>query len=76
MSSLVTQMIVAEKYGVRLNMEQLAAVLKLTVPSLYNQVSSGKLQIPTYMDQGKRWADYRAVADYLDDCADKATAAI
>jgi len=38
-SSLVTQMIVAEKYGVRLNMEQLASVLKLTVPSLYNSTT-------------------------------------
>jgi len=28
------------------------------------------------MDQGKRWADYRAVADYLDECAGRAAAAI
>lgn len=45
------------------------------MPSIY-QVSCGKLQIPTYMDQGKRWADYRAVANYLDKCAERAAAAI
>lgn len=75
MSSLVTQMIVAEKYGPRLGMDQLAEVLGLTKPSLYNQISAGTFPIATYKDSGKTWADYRDVADYLDACRERAVKA-
>jgi hypothetical protein len=67
--SLVTQAFVVEKYGIRLNTEQLAEVLGITKPALYNQISAGTCAVPTYVDGGKRWADYRAVAQHLDDCA-------
>jgi predicted DNA-binding transcriptional regulator AlpA len=67
--SLVTQAFVVEKYGIRLNTEQLADVLGITKPALYNQISAGTCPVPTYLDGGKRWADYRAVAQHLDDCA-------
>jgi predicted DNA-binding transcriptional regulator AlpA len=70
--SLVTQMIVAEKYGVRLGMEQLAEAIGMTKPAIYNAVSSGRFAIPTYIDGGKRWADYRDVAAHLDACREKA----
>lgn len=72
MSSLVTQMIVAEKYGLRLSMDELAQVLKLTKVALYNQISAERCPIVTYTEAGKRWADYRAVADYIDACATRA----
>lgn len=70
--SLVTQMIVAEKYGARLNVEQLAAVLCLTKVAIYNQISGDKFPIPTYKDAGKTFADYRDVAAYLDECRERA----
>jgi predicted DNA-binding transcriptional regulator AlpA len=72
--SLVTQMIVAERYGVRLGMEQLAEAIGMTKPAIYNAVSAGKFPIPTYIDGGKRWADYRDVAAHLDACHEKAKA--
>ena len=31
-------------------------------------ISDGKFSIPTYIDGGKRWADYRDVAAYIDHC--------
>lgn len=66
--SLVTQMLVAETFGVRLNMDQLAEVLSIAKSSLYNQVSAGTCPVKTYLDGGKRYADYRDVADHLDSC--------
>lgn len=72
MSSLVTQMIVAERYGLRLTVEQLAAVLGLSKGAVYNQVSAGSFPVPTYVDGGKRWADYRDVAKHIDACRETA----
>jgi hypothetical protein len=73
--SLVTQMLVFEKYGLRLRPEQLAEVLGVTKPTLYNQFSGGTCPIPTYLENGKRYADYRDVAAYLDACRERATCA-
>ena len=75
MSSLVTQMIVAEKYGLRLSIEQLASVLGISKGTVYNQLSAETFPLTTYIDNGKRWADYRDVAEYLDGCRDRARAA-
>lgn len=75
MSSLVTQMIIAEKYGPRLSVEQLASVMGLSKGAVYNQVSAGTFPVITYVDSGKRWADYRDVAEHLDKCRDTARAA-
>lgn len=74
MSSLVTQMIVAEKYGLRLSMEQLASVLGISKGTVYNQLSAETFAIPTYLDSGRRWADYRDVANHLDKCHELAKA--
>jgi hypothetical protein len=65
-------MIVAEKFGLRLGMDDLAKALGMTKGAIYNAVSAGTFPVPTYMDAGKRWADYRAVADHLDACAERA----
>lgn len=75
MSSLVTQMIVTEKYGLRLNTAQIAEVLGITKAAVLNKVSDGTMPIKTYMDAGKRWADYRDVAEHLDACRQRATLA-
>ena len=72
--SLVTQMIVVERYGARLNVEQLAHLLGLTKVAIYNQISAEKFPIPIYKDAGKTFADYRDVAAYLDDCRERARA--
>ena len=72
MSSLVTQMIVVEKYGMRLDSKQLAALLNITPGALLNRISDGDLPIPTYKDGGKRFADYRDVAEYIDNCRSRA----
>jgi hypothetical protein len=64
--SLVTQAFIVEKYGLRLNAEKLAEVLGITKPALYNQISAGTCPVKTYIEAGKRWADYRDVAAYFD----------
>jgi hypothetical protein len=66
---LVTQAFIVERFGIRLNTAQLAEVLGITKAALYNQISSGTCPVKTYLDEGKRWADYRAVAQHLDYCA-------
>ena len=70
--SLLTQALVVERYGLRLTVEKIAEVLGVTKGTLYNQFSAGTCPIPTYLDQGKRYADYRDVADYLDQCRQRA----
>ncbi len=73
--SLVTQMMVAERYGIRLGVEQIAEVLGVKKSSIYARICDGSLGIPTYTDIGKTWADYRDVAAYLDRCRESARAA-
>lgn len=66
MSVLVTQMIIAERYGVRLDTRQLAEVLGLKEGTIRNRISARSFPIPTYQDGGRRWADCRDVAEYLE----------
>lgn len=66
MSILVTQMILAERYGVRLDTKQLADALGLKEGTIRNQISARTFKIPTYEDSGRRWADCRDVAEYLE----------
>lgn len=70
--SLITQAFVVERYGLRLSVEQLAAVLGLSKGAVYNQISAGTMPVKTYLDGGKRWADYRDVAEHLDACHQQA----
>lgn len=72
MSSLVTQMVLVEKYGLRLTVEQLAEVLGRSKGTVYNQISAGSFEIHTFVDGNKRFADYRDVAEYLDACRGRA----
>ena len=72
--SLVTQMIVAQKYGVRLTVDDLAAEFKRAKSTVYNEISAGTFPVPTYVDGNKRYAHYSDVAAYLDSCAAKARA--
>lgn len=72
--SLMTEAIIAEKYGMRLSIEKLSEVMGLARNTIYNQVAQGVFQVPTYVDGGKRWADYRDVATYFDACRARAAA--
>lgn len=74
MSSLVTQMIIVERYGTRVSMDQLAKELGLSRGTIYNQIAAGSFVIPTFLDCGKRWADYRDVAAHVDTCRSRAKA--
>jgi len=65
-SGLLTQVMIAERYGLRLSMDQLAELLGVAKKTLYNQVSAGSCPVPTYVDQGKRWCDYRDAAAHFD----------
>lgn len=71
--SLLTQAMIFEKYGPRLDIEKLSDVTGLKKPTIYNQLSAGTFPIKTYLDGGKRWADFRDVAEHLDSCRDRAS---
>jgi len=64
--SLLTYTYLVEKHGLRVNLETLANILDSTAANLRRKISEETFEIPTYMDGGKRWADVRDVADYLD----------
>ena len=70
--SLMTEAIVAEQYGLRLTVDQLGEAIGLARNTIYNQVAKGEFAVPTYLDGGKRWCDYRDVAKYLDVCRARA----
>ncbi len=64
--SLLAQMVLIEKYGLRVDLDRLASILETTAPNLRRKISDATFDIPTYIDGGKRWADTRDVAAYLD----------
>lgn len=66
MSNIVTQAMIWNEYGARLNTQDLATLLKRSTGTIRNQLSAGKFPIKTYVEGGERWASYQDVADYLD----------
>lgn len=64
--SLMTQAYLLEKYGARLGVPALAAELGITPGTVRNQISQARFPVPTYLDNGQRFADYRDVAQYFD----------
>ena len=72
MSNLLAQAYLIERYGLRLNIEHLAEVLGMSAGAVRNQISEDRFPIPTYVDQGKRFADHRDVAEYLDQVRERA----
>jgi len=50
----------------RLGTKERADVLGLDVKTIHNLVSDGRFEIPTYREGGRRLADVRDVAEYLD----------
>lgn len=70
--SLLTQALVFEKYGERLDADALAKFLNVSKTTLYNQITAGTCPVPTYLDGKSRYADYRDVAAHLDKCRERA----
>jgi predicted DNA-binding transcriptional regulator AlpA len=70
--SLHSQALIFETYGPRLSMDQLAQVLGVSKQSLYNQISAATCPVRTYLDGGRRFADYRDLAEHLDACRARA----
>lgn len=64
--SLLHEAIIVEKYGLRLSIEQLSDALGIAKNTIYNQIAQGTFKVKTYVDGGKRFADYRDIATYLD----------
>ena len=64
--SLVLQAFLLEKYGPRLNTEQLAEVLGWSKQTLYNHFAAGTCPVKTYTENGKRWAAFQDVAEYFE----------
>jgi hypothetical protein len=64
-----------DKHGLRLDLEALASELDTTPANLRRRISLEDFEIPTYLDGGKRWADVRDVAAYLDARREQARAA-
>lgn len=71
--SLLHEAIIAEKYGLRLSVDQMADALGLARNTIYNQIAQGTFRVKTYVDGGKRFADYRDLATYLDEVRAGAT---
>lgn len=74
MSSALPELLFA-RYGLRLDMAQLAEVLNISIHTLRNQISAGKIPIKTYRTRGRRFADFRDVAEYLDACRERSSIA-
>lgn len=70
--SILLQAMLFEKYGPRLDLDDLAEALGVSKSTIYNQMSAGTFPVPTYLD-GKRYADVRDVATYLDERRKEAT---
>ena len=72
--SLLHEAIVAEKYGLRLTVDQIGEALALAPQTIYNKIAKGEFRVPTYVDGGKRYCDYRDLARYLDECREQTRA--
>lgn len=70
--SLMTQAYLLEKYGPRMNVEQMAEVMSIAPATIYNQISAGRFPIKTYIEGKMRYADLRDVTEYFDQCRERA----
>jgi hypothetical protein len=70
--TLLTRAALIDRYGLRLNMDQLAEVLGIAPQTLANHMWKNQLPIRTYRENGRRFASFEAVAEYLDACDEQA----
>lgn len=59
---MVTIALLFDRYGPRMNMDQLAALMEVAPTTLYNQISAGACPVKTYREGKQRFADVRDVA--------------
>jgi hypothetical protein len=55
--SLLTQAIIAEMYGLRLTMDQLAETLSIAVNAIHGQFAKGIFDVPPYVEGKAGWLD-------------------
>jgi hypothetical protein len=63
---IVTEAMILRTYGPRLTLEELALLLKMSLETIRKQLRSDSFPIPTYLENNRRYADYRAVARHID----------
>ena len=54
------------RYGLRLNLNELAELKRIDRRTALNQIYAGRFNIPVYKEGSEWWADTRSVSDYLD----------
>ncbi|WP_087691670.1 hypothetical protein [Pandoraea sp. PE-S2R-1] len=64
--NLLTRAYILERYGVRLGVAQLSELLCVAEGTIRNQISAETFPVPTYVEGGRRFASYEAIATYLD----------
>lgn len=74
--SLVTTVLLAEKYGPRMNLDQMSEALGIPKGTLNQRIALGALGFPSYRDGKYRFAATEDVAAYLDDLRDQARRAM
>lgn len=72
MSAMLTTLLLFDKYGPRMSLDQVGDALGFATGTLYQRLAHGKLEIPTYVDGKMRFADTRDVAEYLDKLREQA----
>ena len=70
--SFLTQAYLLETYGPRIKIADCATVLGMAEKTLRNKISARQIDLPMYVDCGVKCADYRDLAQYLDDCRARA----
>lgn len=65
-NSFLSYAFLLERYGPRVNLEDLAVILDTTAANLRRRISCQDFDIPTYLDGGRRWVDIRDLSAYLD----------
>lgn len=61
-----TEKYLVDKYGLIMGLVEIAEVLRMSVKGLRNAISANRLPIHTYRHAGRRVADARDIAAYLD----------
>jgi hypothetical protein len=69
---MMLEMYLLFKYGPRLTVAHMAETLGKSESDVRNKLVDGEFGIPTYLDGKQRYADYRDVAIYLEECRKEA----
>lgn len=67
MSAMLQALLFEKHQKARLTIKELAEEIDRKEGTIYNQISAGKFEIPTYVEGNKRFADLRDVVTFLDE---------